>query len=69
MVIWVFDYCNANVIKMDVLPKTREEIFNDYGENVEDYLYDHEHELGIRMKDCSYMVVSEEREHYTNIDI
>jgi hypothetical protein len=54
---------------MDVLPKTREEIFNDYNENVEDYLYDHEDELGIRMKDCSYMIVSEEREHYRNIDI
>ena len=57
------DYCSGKVIRMDVLPHTREKIFNEYHENVEDYLCDHEDILGIRMKDCSYMVVNDDTRH------
>ena len=63
MIIWVLDYVSGDCLRINPLPHTREEIFNEYHENVEDWLYDHEDELGIRMKDCSFMVVSDNREY------
>ena len=63
MIIWVFDYCSGDVLRINPLPQTREQIFNEYHEQVEDWLSEHEDELGIRMKDCSYMVVNDSRDY------
>jgi hypothetical protein len=57
------DYCSGDVLRINPLPHTREEIFNEYHENVEDWLYAHEKELSIRMKDYSYMVVNDSRDY------
>ena len=63
MIIWVFNGQTAGVIRMDVLPKTEEEICNDYNYIVEDWLYDHEEELGIHMDDCIYIVAPSEKDY------
>lgn len=63
MIIWVMDYCSGDVLRINPLPQTREQIFNEYDDCVEDWLGDHEEELGIRMKDCSYMVTNDDKEY------
>ena len=63
MIIWVMDYCSGDVLRINPLPQTREEIGNKYDDCVGDWLEDHEEELGIRMKDCTYMVTNDDNEY------
>lgn len=62
MVIWILDYVSGDCLRIEPLSSTREVISNDYNDNVEDWLNDHEKDLGIRMSDCSFMVVDDDRD-------
>lgn len=63
MIIWIMDYCNGEVLRINPLSDTLQEIREVYLNDVEAWLSDHEKELGIRMDDCYYMTDDDNKEY------
>lgn len=54
-VLWIFDYCSARVIKVNLTKDSEKELNeNPIGE---DFLSTHEKELGIDLESCSWMFI------------
>lgn len=61
MVIWVMDYCNGSVRKFVLTDERKQELEERFFGCTEDFLYAHEKDMGIRMKDCSWMATTDEQ--------
>lgn len=68
MIIWILDYVGCQCLRINPLPDSRREIREKYNGNVEEWLLDHEDELGIRLNDC-YFMTTMDNDDYRSIHI
>lgn len=60
MTIWILDCATTYCTKVHLSAEREKELENVYDGNVEDFLCDHEKDLGITMKYSSWMVANDE---------
>lgn len=60
MTIWILDCATTYCTKVHLSAEREKELENDYDGSVEDFLCDHEKELGIIMKSSSWMTASDD---------
>mgnify|MGYP006896862313 CR=1 FL=1 len=61
MIIWILDCATCYCTKVHLSDEKEKELDEKYDGSVQDFLTDHENELGINMNYCSFMLTCDDK--------